>query len=138
MAEDKQFYVGQKAFINKEGEILVLFDPILGMDYPGGKIQEGETDFDKALKREVSEETGLDIEVGDPFARWYFEFGPGHRNSGKKVFLVGYKCIYKSGKVKLSDEHNNYKWVNKDNYKELDDGSDYFKVLDNYFNSSQF
>src|SRR4030042_4668310 len=110
MAEDKLFYVGQKAFINKNDEVLVLFDPILGLDYPGGKIQEGETNFDVALKREVMEETGLEIEVGDPFARWYFEFGPGHRNAGKKVFLIGYKCKYKSGEVKISEEHNKFKW----------------------------
>ncbi len=133
MAEDKLFYVGQKAFIDKDGEVLVLFDPILGLDYPGGKIQEGESDFNEALKREVREETTLEIEVGDVFTRWYFEFGPNHRNAGKKVFLIGYKCKYKSGVVKISDEHNKYKWANKDNYKELDDGSDYFKALDKYF-----
>lgn len=133
MAEDKQFYVGQKAFINRNGEVLVLFDPILGLDYPGGKIQEGENDLNKSLQREVMEETNLEIEIGDPFARWYFEVGPGHRNSGKKVFLVAFKCKYLSGDVKISDEHNKYKWVNKDNYKELDDGTDRFDALSKYF-----
>ena len=106
----------------------------MGLDFPGGKIQEGEDDFDEALKREVREETGLEIEVGEPFTRWYFEFGQDHRNAGKKVFLIGFKCKYKSGEVKISDEHSEYKWVTKLNYKELDDRSNYFKALDKYFN----
>lgn len=133
MAKDQLLYVGQKAFIDKGGEVLVLNDPQLGMDYPGGKVQEGETDFKETLRREVREETGLEIEVGDPFFQWYIEFEEGHRNAGKKVYLVGFRCKYVSGEVKLSDEHDKLKWVNKDNYKELDDGSDYFKALVKYF-----
>ena len=37
MAEDKLFYIGQKAFIEKGGKVLVLFDPGLGLDFPGGR-----------------------------------------------------------------------------------------------------
>ena len=133
MAKDQLLCVGQKAFIDKSGEVLVLNDPLLGLDFPGGKIQEGETDFVETLKREVREETNLEIEVGDPFFQWYFEFEQGHRNAGKKVYLVGFKCNHVSGEVKLSNEHDGFKWVNKDNYKELDDGSDYFKALAKYF-----
>jgi hypothetical protein len=33
--EDEVFYVGQKAFIEKDGEVLVIFDPKEGLDYPG-------------------------------------------------------------------------------------------------------
>ncbi|MDE2079685.1 MAG: NUDIX domain-containing protein [Patescibacteria group bacterium] len=135
MAEDKQFFVGQKAFIRKGDEVLVLFDPRIGLDFPGGKIQEGENDFDEALRREVREETGLEIEIGAPFHRWYFEFGAGHRNAGKQVFLVGFKCAYRSGEIKLSDEHDSFRWVSKDTYRELDrgDGDEYFRALEKYF-----
>jgi 8-oxo-dGTP diphosphatase len=132
MAEDKLFFVGQKAFIEKDGEVLILISKDLGLDFPGGKIQEGESDFNESLKREVREETGLEIEVGDIFERWSFKFRYGH-NIGKEVLLIGFKCKYKSGGVKISDEHGGYKWVNKNNYKELDDGSGHFKVLEKYF-----
>ncbi len=70
MKEDAQFYVVQKTFIRKGNEVLVLGDPEEGLDYPGGKIQEGEIDPAQSLKREVREETGLEIEVGDPFVTW--------------------------------------------------------------------
>ena len=46
MKEDQVFYVGQKAFIDKDSQILVLNDSLNGeLDFPGGKIQEGEFDF---------------------------------------------------------------------------------------------
>ena len=139
MKDDALFCIGQKAFIEKDGKVLVLFDPVEGLDFPGGKIQEGEAkDGDassliKSLKREVKEETGLEIEVYNPFAVWYHEFPKNHRNYPKVVYLVGFKCKYLSGEPKLSDEHDNFKWVDKNNYKEVDDGSDYFDVLKKYF-----
>ena len=133
MPEDKLFCVCQKAFIDKVGKVLVVFDPQLGLDFPGGKIEEGENDFDDSMKREVREETGLEIEVGEPFFRWYFEFPLGHRNYGKVVYLVGFKCKYLSGEVKISDEHSSYKWVNQANYESVKENSDYFKALEKYF-----
>lgn len=136
MADDQLFYVGQKAFIDRNGKVLVLINPKLGLDFPGGKIQDGELNFDESLKREVREETSLEIEPGDPFFRWYLELGPNHRNAGKKVYLIGFKCRYLSGEVVLSDEHSEYKWVDQSSYKELDDGSDYFDALGKYFTYS--
>ena len=135
MAEDWLLCVGQKAFIDKDGEVLIINDPQFGLDFPGGKLQEGEKDFEKALKREVREETNLEIEVGSPFTTWFNEFAPGHRNYGKKVYLVGFKCKYVSGEVKLSREHDKFEWVNKDNYTKVDDNSNYFRGLVKYFQS---
>ena len=75
------------------------------------------------------EETGFEIEVLNPFAVWYHEFPKNHRNYPKVVYLVAFKCKYISGELKLSEEHDNFKWVDRDSYKEVDDGSDYFDVL---------
>jgi 8-oxo-dGTP diphosphatase len=136
MIEDETFYIGQKAFINKDGQLLVLRDPIEGVDYPGGKIQQGETDLVESLKREVREETGLEISVGEPFVTWMSELPKNHRNAGKKVLLVGYKCEYISGEVALSNEHDKYSWVTKDNYMDIDDGTPYFKIIEKYYLSN--
>lgn len=139
MNKDALFCVGQKAFIEKDGKVLVLNDPVEGLDFAGGKIQEGEAkDGDissliRSLKREVKEETGLEIEVFNPFAVWYHKFPKGHRNYGKVVYLVAFKCKYVSGELKLSDEHDKFRWVDENDYKEVDDGSDYFDVLKKYF-----
>lgn len=141
MKEDALFCVGQKAFIEKDGKVLVLFDPVEGLDFPGGKIQEGEavdadaSSLTRSLQREVREETGLEIEVGSPFAVFYHEFPKEHRNAGKVVYLVAFRCKYVSGDLKLSEEHNGFKWVDATNYKEVNDGTEYFDVLEKYWNS---
>jgi len=140
MADDALFCVAQKAFVEKDGEVLTLNDPIEGLDFPGGKIQENEprdgdpSSLTEALAREVVEETGLTVEVGEPFFAWYHVFkDPQHRNYGKKVYILGFRCCYVSGEVRLSHEHDSFKWVNKDNCKAVDDGTDYFDVLQKYF-----
>ena len=42
MNDDALFCVGQKAFIEKDGKVLILNDPGEVLDFPGGKIQDGE------------------------------------------------------------------------------------------------
>lgn len=139
MNTDALFCVGQKAFIEKDGKVLILNDPAGRLDFPGGKIQEGEAkdaevfSLIRSLQREVREETGFEIEVFNPFAVWYHEFPQGQRNYGKVVYLVAFKCKYVSGELMLSDEHDKFRWVDINDYQEVDDGSDYFDVLKKYF-----
>lgn len=133
MKEDALLYVVQKAFIRKGDEVLVLNDPVEGLDFPGGKMQEGESDLVESLKREVREETGLEISIGEPFATWTEVFPANHRLGGKRVVLIGYRCEYVSGDVRISEEHDNFKWVSKDNFSEVDDGTSYFDILQKYF-----
>ena len=137
MKQDQIFWVGQKAFIKKGDDVLILKDPTEGLDFPGGKIQEGEVDLAQSLQREVSEETRLEIQVGAPFAVWQNSFPSNHKYAGKKVFLVAFFCDYISGDIQLSDEHNKFVWVNKENYQEVNDGTQYFDILQKYFMISE-
>ncbi len=135
MSEDAQFYVSQKAVIIKDGKILVMHDPEFGSDLPGGKIKAGELDFTEELKREVREETGLEIAVGNPFATGYFELPitSKNKNAGRKIFNVYYACTYISGEVKLSDEHDSYTWVSKDTLKDIVNQEQECNVIAKYF-----
>lgn len=133
---DRQFYIGQKAIINKKGKVLILHDPVINkIDIPGGKIQEGETDFIKALKREVLEETSLTIKIGRPFFTSYFEFdsNSNHRNAGKKIYLVFFECQHIKGDVKISEEHDWYEWVDKNSYKKYFKKANILIALESYF-----
>jgi 8-oxo-dGTP pyrophosphatase MutT (NUDIX family) len=136
MPDDLVSFIGQKAFIEKDGELLILHDPQMGLDLPGGKIMEGETDLAAALQREVQEETTLVINVGKPFFTWFFTIplGSGHRSAGKKIFCVGYKCTYVSGVITLSAEHDSYTWINKNNYQEYLNKTTFAPALEAYFN----
>ena len=129
------FYVGQKAFIkNDKGQLLILNDPDRGLDLPGGRVQVSEFDLDEALKREVREETGLEIEVGKPFIRWCHTGTEGTKDAGKPFLLVGFHCKYISGSIRLSHEHDEFHWVDKLSYKQYKGDSGYMKVIDDYFN----
>lgn len=139
MQRDQLFYVGQKGFIRKDNSILVLFDTEGYVDFPGGKIQVGEVDFDKALQREVREETSLEVTVRNPFVRWRFmrqqkvHSDPANNKPWQELYLVGFVCDYQSGEVKLSDEHTRFEWVNKESFKKLEDGTEHYQALEQYF-----
>jgi 8-oxo-dGTP pyrophosphatase MutT (NUDIX family) len=135
---DEVFCISQKAFIEKNGKILVIHDPLEGLDFPGGKIQKNEAQHGKkdslsrSLQREVLEETGLSITVGRPFSVWYYEFPIGHKNYPNKVYIIGFQCIYVSGVLTLSSEHTSFQWVSSEQHKHVDDGSDFFQALKEY------
>ena len=73
-----EFKVALKAIIHKDGKIWVLKrsceeDVFAELwDIPGGKIEYGEKTTD-GIKREVFEETGLDVEIEfRPWSLWSF------------------------------------------------------------------
>ena len=139
MAEDQQFYVGQKAVIERDGQVLVLFDPLMGLDLPGGKIQVGETDFPEALRREVREEANLEIEILNPIHTGLFQFPENiaHRNAGRRIFIVFYAARPTTSDLCLSHEHDRFQWVDAQSYRQLEHegGNDniIYRTLQVYF-----
>ena len=113
----KHFYA-VKALIQYNDKFLVLKkDDFVGGEYevPGGRKNVDEAD-DIALKREVSEETSLDIEIIRQLNDWSLKLvKKGIQLEGKTYF-----CKSVSDKVILSDEHLSYKWVSKKELKLLD------------------
>lgn len=55
--------------------------------------------------REVREETGLEIEVGEPFNAWTM------RAPGRRILGVDFVCRWRSGDVRLSHEHESFAWL---------------------------
>ena len=82
-------------------------DPRITVDLPGGRVAFGESPA-AALRREVAEETGFEIEPVAPIQTWHYV---------KEQFqLVGidYLCECKSGEVVLSDEHDRFAWLTEE------------------------
>jgi hypothetical protein len=125
--------VSQKAFVEKDGQVLVLSDPLRGLNFPGGRFFDADENINESLKREVLKDSGIEIEVYDPFVCWLGSFISNDENAGKKLYIVGFKCKYISGEVRLSEEKATFKWINKNNFRELDNGGPYFKALEKYF-----
>lgn len=72
-------------------------------ELPGGKVEPEETDRD-ALARELSEELGITVRVGEFLAE------SEHPYPGKIVRLVAYACHIESGTPAVT-EHAALRWV---------------------------
>ncbi len=107
-----------KAFIFYQGKLLLLKRrgndiQMPGIwEVPGGRLEEGEGPIE-GLKREVREETGLEIEVKIPFNVNYFT-----RADGQTITMLVYLCKAFGDRVVLSEEHPEYKWVEIEKAKE--------------------
>jgi len=96
---------------NEEGQIFLMKSHKWKNKYviPGGHIELGES-AEAALKREVKEETGLD--VFDPVFICFLEFVFDDAFWKKKHFLfLDYACKTKSKKVVLNSEGQEFIWT---------------------------
>lgn len=74
-------------------------------EFPGGGLEYGE-DFTAALRREVEEETGLQVEILGPIGLWNYR-----RSSWQHLTGVIFACRAKTDQVRLSKEHLAYRWL---------------------------
>ena len=80
-------------------------------ELPGGKFEDNETPVE-ALKREIKEETGLDIEVKELLPN------VNHAYTHFKIKISTYVCYIIDGKLKILDQRP-YRWIALNEIKEL-------------------
>lgn len=111
--------VAAKAVVIKNGKVLLLREAstykegtnIGKWGSPGGRIEASESFFD-GLHREVHEETGLDVEVGDPvhIGEWW----PVIHDVKNHIVALFVLCKPLHENIKLSEEHDAFAWVGLD------------------------
>lgn len=90
---------------NDRGEILLVKSPLRGWEYPGGLVEPGETFID-ALKREVREEAGVEIEVTG--------FVGICKNVEKNIVNIDFTARYICGELTASEESTEVVWAAAD------------------------
>lgn len=81
-------------------------------EFPGGKLEDGEGAAE-ALRRELQEELGVEVEVGHALLPvvWQYERGP--------IRLYPFRCRIRSGEL-VAHEHVALRWVTAEECEELD------------------
>lgn len=96
------------ALIRQHGKTLITQRPPsrhmgLAWEFPGGKVEEGETDA-QALMRELREELGIDVQVGSKV------FETRHGYGSREIHLLIYRCRHVSGEPRAIDV-NDVEWI---------------------------
>ena len=128
---DTLFLIGPRATIynTKTNKVLLLQrnDGNNAWEIPGGKRENNE-DIVDALKREVKEETGLNINNYKlVYVSTIFE-----NDLVLKPFLnIGYLCFTEESDIIISNEHLDYKWVDVEDLRKYLDKDIYNDLFEN-------
>jgi 8-oxo-dGTP diphosphatase len=79
-------------------------------EVPGGRLEAGETP-QEALRREVSEESGLKVTIGKPVA--IGEWRPVLKGKTHQIIGMFLQCTTDTKTVRLSDEHDDFQWIQR-------------------------
>lgn len=110
MTDKVKTYRVTAAIIKKDNKILIARRAankhLAGYwEFPGGKIEDNETP-EICLKRELNEELGIIVNVGNFFMENQHDYGT------KIILLQAYLCELISGSIVLRD-HDKFEWVVK-------------------------
>lgn len=98
------------AVIENEGKILATqrgYGEFEGLwEFPGGKVEPGESSAG-ALAREIREELGVEIEVGEYICTAEYDYPKFH------LKMECWKCKILSGQIELR-EHKGARWLDSD------------------------
>lgn len=113
--------VSAAGFIINDNKLLIVHNPLKGWETPGGIIQEGESVLE-ALKREIFEEVQLEVEVlqlSSVMSVVNKQKGYNGVETIQPLIVFDFICKSNHTNVILSEEHDDFMWVEIDQAKEI-------------------
>jgi A/G-specific adenine glycosylase len=98
------------AVIHRDGQVLLSKRPPHGLlgglwEFPGGTLEKTDADLPACLRREIREELGADIEVGEAFGTYR------HAYTHFKIVLHAFCCLLVDGQEPQAIECDDLAWV---------------------------
>ena len=124
--------VSIKGILCRNNKILFLKTTRVGRwELPGGRINFGEN-VEQTFQREIKEELDFKkVKLGRLINTWSFT---SIRNEIDHHFIVfDFEIHTKESKIKLSDEHIEYKWAGIDDFEKMDMREGHKETLKKYF-----
>lgn len=124
MEDNHDWYnVALKLFLkNNKGEVLGLKESPARTtsgfyDFPGGRLNDDEfaAPYEKIIQREVLEELGKNVKYNfnlNPVSFARHTYFSQRRNKNIRIFLIYFEAEYLGGKITISDEHTDHRWLN--------------------------
>jgi 8-oxo-dGTP pyrophosphatase MutT (NUDIX family) len=111
-----QRVAAKAVIVNSAGKILILREASTNDEgtvhgtyvLPGGRINPGEPFFE-GLKREIQEETGLDVQAKVPV--YLGEWFPNIKGVPNHIVSMFILCEPSNESVTLNEEHDDYQWI---------------------------
>lgn len=107
------FQVATKALLFSGGKLLVLVTPDGYVDFPGGRVDEGEVElaWSEVLKREMAEELGPDVHFAIGSTLFVAKRSYHYEGKTYHIAAIYFASEYWGGTLQLSDEHTGYQWM---------------------------
>ena len=120
-----------KGILRKDNKVLLLKTTTNKWELPGGRMDFGEN-VKQSLQREIKEELGFEkVRLGNLVNDWSFT---SIREEINYHFIIfDFEIYTKESKIRLSDEHVEYKWIGINDFEKMDMREGHKESLKKYF-----
>ncbi len=134
-AKNEKHQLVARVIVHRGSDILFVrrsaSDSRAGMyEMPGGLVDPGES-LEQGALRELKEETGLDTK------ELIFKETSAYNANGENRLSGIFEAQIEQGEVTLSDEHDDYKWLNASNYDNVQLEPHYKQYFKEYFRTDK-